>query len=269
MRKSFRIKLVFLPLLSLLLYSCTQVAITGRQQLNIVPDSVVNQMSFQNYQEFISKNKLSSNAAATQMVKKVGGRIQAAVESYCRENNLSDRLQGYKWEFNLVEDPNVNAWAMPGGKVVVYTGLLDVAKNEDGLATVVGHEIAHVIARHGSEQMSQGLLIEFGGMALSEAMAQQPDKVKGIFMDSFKVGSEVGIMLPYSRTMELEADRLGLIFMAMAGYNPQEALNFWQRMSSGKQDSRLMELLSTHPADSRRIQNIKTLMPEALSYYKK
>jgi predicted Zn-dependent protease len=269
MKKKYYSKLIIILSLLLFTLSCSQVPITGRKQLNLVPDSVINQMSFQNYQEFLSQAKLSTNTEQVQMVKRVGQKIQAAVEEYCRQNNLSDRLEGYQWEFNLVEDKAVNAWAMPGGKVVVYTGLLPVAQDGAGLATVLGHEIAHVIARHGAEQMSQGLIIELGGMALSEAITKQPDKVKNIFMNSYKVGSEVGVMLPYSRTHELEADRLGLIFMAMAGYNPQEAVNFWKRMSSGQEESRLSELLSTHPADSRRIKNIENLMPEALSYYKK
>jgi predicted Zn-dependent protease len=260
-------RLILLSCLSVFICSCSQVAITGRKQLNLVPDSVINQLSFQNYDEFISQNKLSTNTEQVRMVKTVGERIQKAVEKYCQENNLSKRLEGYEWEFNLVEDEAVNAWAMPGGKVVVYTGLLPVAENEAGLATVMGHEIGHVIARHGAEQMSQDLVIELGGMALSEAITKQPEKVQSIFMNSYKIGSEVGVMLPYSRTHELEADHLGLIFMAMAGYNPQEALSFWQRMSSGSQESRLSELLSTHPADSRRIKNIESLMPEALSYY--
>ena len=251
------------------IYSCSQVAITGRKQLNLVPDTVINQLSFENYNEFISQSKLSTNTEQVQMVRTVGESIQKAVERYCQKNNLSKRLEGYEWEFNLVEDEAINAWAMPGGKVAVYTGLLPVAENEAGLATVMGHEIAHIIARHGAEQMSQDLVIELGGMALSEAITKQPEKVQSIFMNSYRIGSEVGVMLPYSRTHELEADHLGLIFMAMAGYNPQEALGFWQRMSSGRQQSRLMELLSTHPADSRRIKNIENLMPEALSYYNK
>jgi predicted Zn-dependent protease len=269
MNKKFCVIVSLLLCLSFSNFSCTRVAVTGRKQLNFVPDLMINQMSFQNYQEFISKNKISTNAADTQTVKRVGQKIQAAVTEYCNKNNLADQIKGYQWEFNLVENKEVNAWAMPGGKVVVYTGIMPVVQNDAGLATVLGHEIAHVIARHGAEQMSQGLLVELGGMALSEAVTKQPEKVKSIFMNSYKVGSQVGVMLPYSRIHELEADRMGLIFMAMAGYDPHEALNFWKRMSSGKQDSRLAELLSTHPADSTRIKSIENLIPEALLYYKK
>jgi len=155
--------------LVLLISSCSQVAITGRKQFNLVPDSVMNSLSFQSYGEVLSQNKLSSDAQRTQMVKRVGAGIQKAVEKYCAENNLSDRLEGYKWEFNLVEDPSVNAWCMPGGKVVVYSGLLPVAGNEAGLAVVMGHEIAHAIAKHGAERMTQGLIVELGGTEIGRA----------------------------------------------------------------------------------------------------
>jgi len=253
----------------LLQSSCTQVAITGRKQLNIVPDSMMNSMALQSYNEFLAANKLSNNAGQTRMVKDVGARIQKAVEKYCAENGLSSRIQDYRWEFNLVEDPNVNAWCMPGGKVVVYTGLLTVTQNEAGLAVVMGHEIAHAIARHGSERMSQGLLVDLGGMALSEALANKPQQTKDLFMKSYGIGTQVGVLLPYSRLHENEADRMGLIFMAMAGYNPNEAVSFWERMvAANKGQPRPLELLSTHPADSTRINNIKRLIPEAMQYYK-
>jgi predicted Zn-dependent protease len=250
-------------------YSCEQVAITGRKQFNIVPDSMMNSMSFQSYREFLASSKLSSDTQKTRMVKDVGSRIQKAVEKYCAENNLSTRISGYQWEFNLVEDPNVNAWCMPGGKVVVYTGLLPVAQNEAGLAVVMGHEIAHAIAKHGSERMSQGLVVELGGMALSEALASKPVQTKNLFMKSYGIGTEVGVLLPYSRLHENEADRMGLIFMAMAGYNPNEAVAFWERMvAANKGQPKPLEILSTHPADSTRIDNIKRLIPEAMQYYK-
>jgi predicted Zn-dependent protease len=248
--------------------SCSQVALTGRKQLNFVPDSMMNSMSLQNYKEFLSSSRLSNNTQQTQMVKTVGARIQKAVEKYCAENNLSSRIKGYQWEFNLVEDPNVNAWCMPGGKVVVYTGLMPVAQNESGLAVVLGHEIAHAIARHGSERMSQGLLVEFGGIALEEALSNKPQQTKDLFMKSYGLGSQVGVLLPYSRVHESEADHMGLIFMAMAGYNPNEAVSFWERMAAANKGPRPVELLSTHPADSTRINNIKKLIPEAMQYYK-
>jgi len=249
------------------LASCQQVPVTGRRQFNIVPDSIMNSMSFQSYQEFISQNKLSKDSEKTKMVKQVGQNIQKAVEKYCQNNEIS--LEKYKWEFNLVEDPAVNAWAMPGGKVVVYTGLLPVAQDDAGLAVVMGHEIAHAIARHGSERMSQGLVVQMGGMALSEALAQKPAATQQLFMKSYGVGTQVGVLLPFSRKHEKEADHLGLIFMAMAGYDPHTAVDFWQRMADKKKGAAPPEILSTHPADATRIENIKKLLPEALKYYQK
>jgi predicted Zn-dependent protease len=261
-------KLIVLSGLCLLLSSCTQVAITGRNQFNLVPDSVMHSLSYQSYDEFLSENKLSTNSAQTMMVRSVGAKIQKAVEQYCAENNLADRLEGYDWEFNLVEDKSLNAWCMPGGKVVIYTGILTVTKDEPGLAVVMGHEIAHAIARHGAERMTQGLIVELGGMALSEALSSSPEATQSLFMRSYGIGTQVGVLLPYSRTHEKEADHLGLIFMAMAGYNPNEAVAFWERMAAAKEDPEPPEILSTHPADSSRIKNIKKLIPEAMKYYK-
>ncbi len=262
------LKIFVICCLLLLQASCSKVAITGRKQLNIVPDSMMNSMALQSYNEYIGANKLSRNPQQTAMVKNVGTRIQQAVETYCSEHNLSSQIRDYQWEFNLVEDPNVNAWCMPGGKVVVYTGLMPVAQNEAGLAVVMGHEIAHAIARHGSERMSQGLLVELGGMALDEAIANKPEQTKAIFKQSYGLGSQVGVLLPYSRLQESEADHMGLIFMAMAGYNPNEAVSFWERMAAASKGQAPPEFLSTHPADSRRINNIKNLIPEAMKYYK-
>jgi len=259
--------IVICGLLSLL-SGCTEVEITGRKQFNIVPDSTMNSMSFQSYGEFLSGHKLSTDAEHTQMVKHVGGRIQNAVESYCEKNGIMDQLEGYKWEFNLVDDPNVNAWCMPGGKVVVYTGILPVAQGEAGLAVVMGHEIAHAFAKHGAERMSQGLLVQLGGVALSTALKDKPELTKNIFMQSYGVGTTLGV-LKYSRTHENEADHLGMVFMAMAGYNPQEAISFWERMAAQKKGAKPLEFLSTHPADDTRIQNLKDLLPEAMEYYKK
>ncbi|MHC4104424.1 MAG: M48 family metallopeptidase [Planctomycetota bacterium] len=268
MKHTIKSKLLVLCGLVLLLSGCTEVAITGRKQFNLVPDSTMNSMGFQSYSEFLTKSKLSKDFSKTQMVKRVGSRIQKAVEQYCAQNNLSDRLQGYQWEINLIEDDQLNAWAMPGGKMVVYTGLLKVTQSEAGLATVVAHEIAHVFAKHGAERMTQGLIVEMGGVALSKALSNSPDKTKNIFMKSYGVGTQVGVLLPYSRVHETEADHLGLIFMAMAGYDPNEAVNFWQRMSVAKQGSGTIEILSTHPADSTRIRNIQNLIPKAMQYYR-
>ena len=268
MKQILKSKLIVLCGLLLLLAGCSEVAITGRRQFNLVPDSTMNSLGFQAYSEFLSKNTLSSNYSDTQMVKRVGNRIQKAVEQYCAQNDMSEVLQGYHWEFNLIEDDQLNAWAMPGGKVVVYTGLLKVTQSEAGLATVMGHEIAHVFAKHGAERMSQGLLVEMGGMALSKALSNKPAQTKNLFMQSYGLGTQVGVLLPYSRVQETEADHLGLIFMAIAGYNPNEAINFWQRMSVAKQGPEPIEFLSTHPTDSKRIEKLQELLPKAMQYYK-
>ena len=202
------------------------------------------------------------------MVKRVGERIARAVEAYMASAGLSKNLDGYKWEFNLVEDANVNAWCMSGGKVVVYTGLLPITQTEAGLATVMGHEIAHAVARHGSERMSDQMLLQMGGTALSAALSQKPEQTRSIALAAYGAGSQVGVILPFSRQNEYEADYMGLIFMAMAGYNPQSAVAFWERMEAAGGGAP-PEFLSTHPADNTRINKIKAALPEAMQYYNK
>jgi predicted Zn-dependent protease len=222
-------------------------------------------MSAGQYDEFLTTHQLSENAEQTAMVKRVGVRIQGAVERYFSENNLSHQLANYNWEFNLVEDSLINAWCMPGGKVVIYTGILPVCRDETGLAVVMGHEIAHAIANHGNERVSQGLLVQLGGLALSEALKEKPEETQTLFMAAFGIGSSVGVLLPYSRLHESEADRLGLIFMAKAGYDPNAAVEFWKRMSAGKEGAP-PEFLSTHPSDETRVRQLKERIPEALQY---
>lgn len=247
---------------------CAQVPITGRSQVNLIPDATLNAMASQEYTNFLKQNKLSTDQEKIDQVKRVGYRLVEAVERFCRQNNMMDAVAGFGWEFNVIESKEINAWCMPGGKVVVYTGLLPVAKDDAGLAVVLGHEIAHAIARHGNERMSQGLLVELGGAALAEAVSTQPVATRQLFMRSFGIGTQVGILLPYSRTHEKEADRLGLIFMAMAGYDPRVAVDFWQRMSAAQQGPRPPEILSTHPSDATRIAYIQEVLPEALAYYR-
>ena len=261
---------IFIPiiLLAITVYYCSTVPITGRSQLSLFSASEMNAMSFAQYGEFLKQNKLSNNQNSVDMVKRIGGKIQRSVETYFTQNNLSKDLEGYAWEFNLVESPEVNAWCMPGGKVVVYSGILPITKDETGLAVVMGHEIAHAIAQHGSERMSQGLLQQLGGVALSVALQNEPETTQGLFMTAYGVGTTVGVMLPFSRTQESEADRLGLIFMAMAGYNPNASVDFWTRMAA-QSGGNPPEFLSTHPSDETRIANIKKHLPEALQYYKK
>ena len=246
--------------------SCTTVPITGRQQFSILPNSAMISMSLQQYNEFLKTNKISSNQEQTQMVKKVGRKIQMAVEQYFTDKNMSYTLKDYKWEFNLIESEEKNAWAMPGGKVVVYEGLLPITRDEAGLAVVMGHEIAHAIAKHGNERMSQGLIVQMGGMALTKAMAEKPEKTRRLWMTAFGVGAQFGVMLPFSRYQESEADHLGLVFMAKAGYDPNEAVEVWKRMAQMKEGQTPPEFLSTHPSDETRIRKIKETIPKVEQY---
>ena len=263
-----KLKVLFLAIITAIsLLSCSTVPLTGRSQLNLIPANEMLSLSFQQYDAFLKENKVSKDAKNTALVKKVGTNIEHAVEKYLAENNLSSRLDGYKWEFNLVQDDQVNAWCMPGGKVVVYTGILPVTKNEIGLAVVLGHEIAHAIAEHGNERMSEGLIQQLGGVALSVALKDKPQLTQDLFLTAYGVGSTLGV-LAYSRTQESEADHLGLIFMAMAGYNPDVAVDFWQRMAAMNQGQKPPEFLSTHPSDQTRINVIKNWLPEAMKYYK-
>lgn len=249
------------------LMGCSTVEITGRKQLNLIPESEMISMSLQQYEGFLSSNTLSSDARSTAMVRRVGTRIAEAVQEYFTQHGKANRLQGYEWEFNLVERPEANAWCMPGGKVVVYSGLLPVAQDEAGLAVVMGHEIAHAIARHGNERMSQQLVAQMGGIALAEAVKEKPEETQNLWMMAYGVGAQFGAMLPYSRLHESEADHLGLIFMAMAGYDPEVALTFWQRMAEAKQGQAPPEFMSTHPSDQTRIENIRNLLPEIKKKY--
>jgi len=251
----------------LILVACATVPITGRKSINLIPVSTINSLSFQQYSDFISTNKTITGTPEATMVKRVGRRIKSAVEEYFAANDMSYHLQGYAWEFNLVDDSAINAWCMPGGKVVVYTGILPVTRDETGLAVVMGHEIAHAVANHGNERMSQGLLVQMGGMAIDKALENKPEETRGLAMLAFGVGANVGVLLPYSRLHESEADHMGLIFMAMAGYDPSKAPEFWERMSADSKGSP-PELLSTHPSDETRIKNLRERLPEAMTYYR-
>ncbi len=248
--------------------SCSSVPLTGRSQLHLIPDSEIMSMSYQQYRDFLKENKLSTDAQKTAMVKNVGVRIQKAVEAFFKEKGLSDELKGYAWEFNLVESNQLNAWCMPGGKVVFYTGILPTCKDETGIAVVMGHEVAHAVAEHGAERMSHALVAELGGVALSVAVKNEPEETQALWMGAYGLGAQYGAMLPFSRSHESEADHLGLIFMAMAGYDPNAAVGFWQRMAAGG-GQKPPEFMSTHPSDETRIADIRKHLPEAMTYYKK
>ena len=262
-------RFVIMSVCAFLLTACSTVPITGRSQLNIIPGSSMLSMSLQQYDQFLKEHKVSTNQEQTALVKRVGAKVQSAVERYFIDSGLKDHLADYKWEFNLVEDKQVNAWCMPGGKVVVYTGILPIAKSEAGLAVVMGHEIAHAIAEHGNERMSQGLIAQMGGVALSTALSTKGAATQQLWMSVYGMGAQYGAILPYGRLQESEADHLGLIFMAMAGYDPNEAISFWERMAAQKGGKAPPEFLSTHPADATRIENIKRLIPKAMELYKK
>lgn len=251
------------------LVACSTVPITGRRQLDLIPQSTMLSMSFEQYAVFLKENPVSKDPEATAMVQRVGKRIQKAVETYFAEKKLASQLEGYAWEFHLVESDEVNAWCMPGGKVVVYTGILPYTQDENGLAVVMGHEIAHAVAKHGNERMSQALLAEMGGMALAKALEEKPEKTQMLWMAAFGIGTQLGVLLPYSRLHESEADYLGLVFMAKAGYDPNTAVEFWKRMAMAG-EPKPPEFLSTHPSDQTRIRKIQSAIPEIMKkYYRK
>jgi predicted Zn-dependent protease len=240
--------------------ACSTVPVTGRKALILVPDAQVSALSADSYRQLIGQSKLSSDAQASAMVRRVGQRIAA----------VSDR-KDFRWEYNLIDDPKtVNAFCMPGGKVAFYTGILPIARDETGVAVVMGHEVAHAIALHGAERLSQQLMLNMGGSALDAALAQKPEKTRALAMAAFGMGANVGYILPFGRSQESEADRIGLIYMARAGYDPREAVHFWERMEAGsKGGSAPPEFLSTHPSHSRRIADLRQWMPEAVAEYEK
>ena len=251
-----------------LVWACSTVPITGRRQFTLIPESELMAMSFTQYNQFLQENKLSDNKEQTALIKKVGANISTAVERYFAEKGLSNQLADFQWEFNLIEDDTPNAWCMPGGKVVFYTGILPITQNEEGIAVVMGHEIAHAVAKHGSERMSQQLGVQFGAVALSAILAEKPQETQNLYMMAYGATSQLALILPYSRTHEYEADRLGLIFMAMAGYDPAAAVDFWSRMAAMSGGGSSIAFLSTHPSDDARIRNLQRALPEAMAYYK-
>lgn len=247
--------------------SCNTNPITGRKQLSIISSSQLMASSFQGYQETLNKSKLSTNTAEVNRIKRIGKRIQTAVEKYYADKGLSNQLAGFEWEFNLIDEPTVNAWCMPGGKVAFYTGILPVCKTDDGIAVVMGHEVAHAVANHSAERASQGLVKEFGLGLAGAAVQNNPTTTNQILLQASGAATQLG-MLSFSRKHESESDHMGLIFMAMAGYNPQEAPKFWERMAAAGGQAP-PEFLSTHPSSSTRVKQLNGWMSEALQYYKK
>jgi len=265
-----KILTVFLAMVSAILVGCgtaSTVPITGRTQRLLVSDADVNAMALQQYQQTLQQSKLSTNAANTAMVKRVGQRLATAVTSYLNKNGLSSEVKNYSWEFNLVQDKQVNAWCMPGGKIVVYEGLLPVTQDEASLAIVLGHEIAHAVAKHSAERLSNAYKEQYGAQLASVVLGSSgmSEGTQQLIALGHSLGSQL-YTSGFSRKQESEADHMGLIFAAMAGYNPQVATTFWQRMAA--QGSGSSSIFSDHPSDATRIQNIQGWMPEALKYYK-
>jgi predicted Zn-dependent protease len=253
----------------LLIFACSKNVFTGRSSLNLIPSSTINQLSNDEYRTFLKQNKTLASGKEVDLVRRVGRDLKAATEVFYKAKGKYGDLKEFAWEFNVVDDPKtVNAFCMPGGKVVVYTGILSVTKNEDALAVVMGHEIAHALAHHGNERMSQQLVAQLGLTSLDLALSKQPTATRQILMSAAGAGAQVGVMLPFSRKHESEADEIGLYLMAMAGYNPDEAAPFWQRMSSSG-GSRPPEFMSTHPDPTKRSEALKELVPRAKAMAKK
>ncbi len=261
-------KIVSFILLTVALLACATVPVTNRSQLSLVSNAELIPLSFQNYKQVLVEGKLSNNKEQTAMVKRVGVRIQKAVEEYMADNGLSSQLNGFEWEFNLIEENTVNAWCMPGGKVAFYTGILPICKDETGVAVVMGHEVAHAIANHGRERMSQQMALNGILSVGSVATSTSANRLDDILLQAVGAASPLG-MLKFGRDQESESDRIGLIFMAMAGYDPAAAPEFWERMSAQAGGAQQPEFLSTHPSSETRIADLQKWQAEAKGYYKK
>lgn len=267
--KIFNFKTIGILIVFFLLSECSTVPMTGRKQLTFMNESQLATMSLAAYNELVEPSKLSNNQSDVEMIKRCGKRISIAAEQYLKDEGLSHIVSDYDWQFNLIEEDIKNAWCMPGGYVAFYTGILPVCLDETGVAVVMSHEIAHAIARHGNERMSKGLLINLGGIGLAVALKEKPRLTQELFLQSFGIVSTIGV-LAFSRQHESEADHMGLMFMAMAGYDPMQAPQFWERMANDSKDRQQPpEFLSTHPSHETRISRINKSMSEAVKYYDK
>jgi len=265
-----KLTLLSILVMTLVIAACSRNAVTGRNSLSLVSEDAMEEMAVTQYKQFLSESKVisASQSKDAEMVKRVGSRIATAITNFYKSQGVAPELQDYKWEYNLVQSNEANAWCMPGGKIVVYSGLLPITQNEAALAVVVGHEVAHAVAKHGAERMSQGMVQQLGGVALEVALANKTAETQNMFMQAYGVGSNVLGVLPFSRKQEYEADKLGLIYAAIAGYNPREAIPLWQRMEAQSSGQKPPEFLSTHPSEENRIARLQEQMPEALKYYK-
>ena len=253
---------------ALLLTSCGSVPITGRKQLNLVSDSEVLASSLSQYNSYMQGAKRSGNTTQSAMVTRVGKKIAAATEAYLNANGLADEVKNFSWEFNLVQDDQLNAFCMPGGKIVVYEGLMKIISSDDELAVVLGHEVAHAVAKHSNERMSQQMVAQYGAQVLSGVLSNKSAAVQSVAGQVYGIGAQYGMMLPFSRKHESEADYMGLILMTIAGYTPDVAVGFWQKMSAGGSSS-TPEFMSTHPSDKTRISDIQKNLPDIKAKYGK
>ena len=246
--------------LSLLMAACGSVPVTGRKQVLLVSDQEVLASSLKQYTEYMKSAPKSASTAQSAMVTRVGKKIAAATEQYLQQNGLASEVKNFAWEFNLVKNQQVNAFCMPGGKIVVYEGLMKLVSSDDELAVVIGHEVAHAVAKHSNERMSQEIMAQYGAQILGSTLADKSQTVQSLAGKVYGIGAQYGVMLPFSRKHETEADYMGLIFMTMAGYNPDVAIAFWQKMSAAGGSS-VPEFMSTHPSDARRISEIQQALP--------
>ncbi len=261
-------KVISLTIVFLFIVSCSTVPITGRKRINVVSDAQILPASFKQYAGFLKEHKISKDAKMSNEVQNVGINISRAVDKFMRANGMVNEANNYRWEFNLIEDKTVNAWCMPGGKVVFYSGILPICDNTDGIAAVMGHEVAHAFAKHGQERMTSAYGQQLGGIAVALGTGNKDPKTQKLWNTIYGVGSTVG-MLAYSRTHETEADKLGMVFMIMAGYRPEEAVNVWIRMKDRASGKAPPEFLSTHPSNQTRIDNLRKYLPTAKAMAKK
>lgn len=254
----------FLVILSVI-YSCAKNPFTGKSTLALVPNSEILPSAFQQYSQFLTENKVITGTSEAKNVEVVGKKIKDAAEKWLNANGYDGYLKDYQWEYKLVINKEVNAWCMPGGKIVVYSGILPITKDEAGLATVLGHEVSHALANHGQQRMSAGLLQQLGAAGVGIAVGTKTEQTQQIAMTAYGVVTQYGGMLPFSRSHESEADKIGLTLMAIAGYNPEQSVVFWERMAanSASTGKGLAEFASTHPSDATRIADLKALIPQA------
>lgn len=259
-------KIIAIALLAIMAAACSSVMFTGRKQVKLISSSEMTSMAVNSYSDFLEANELSTNEEYQTLLSTVGGKMQVAVEAYMRKEGHENQIANLNWEFNVVASDEINAWAMPGGKIVFYSGIMPVCKDEQGVAVVMGHEIAHVLAQHGNERMSQQMVAQLGSQAVSEYLVTQPEKTQSIYNTAFAVGAQYGALLPFSRLHEREADRIGQIIMALAGYDPAHAVAFWKTMNSMSEGQAPPEFMSTHPSYDTRIQVLTDNIEPARKY---